>query len=450
MKRVVAITLVMLMVLAVFGGCGGAETTSSSLPESSAGESSIVTSDWPSGYPFKEGAFEGKTLTIMDTRNDSIFGEFEEATGAKIEIVKPLDLVVEVTAGIGPHIGSKGTDYVNLDINILRPVSDVLDLNEDIYKGKLNEGVVEAYSINDTVYGFGANNLTGASGPMLTIVYNKDLFEEKGLEDPYELYKAGRWSFEEFEKACKALTYDSDDDGEIDKYAVYLQYYNYGFPYYASVGGDVELIDWKEDGTPRVKITDADVVESFTFFDEIEEKYTVPYSVALPDALVDGTVAMFVHYGSWVAAPVIEALGSDGVGYVPFPYAPSNTSKEVSAFSIDTVRFFTNNLPDENIELAEEWIKYRYFWKRFDVDYEAELNKYIENRYCGNKEWYEFDKELSENAFYGNMALFGTRAYNIFHGIYSRTVDKSYEQFAKEKQPTLQYSIDTVYESIGK
>lgn len=40
----------------------------------------------------------------------------------------------------------------------------------------------------------------------MLIYYNKDLFLEKGLKTPTELYKEGNWNYEEFLKAARSLT----------------------------------------------------------------------------------------------------------------------------------------------------------------------------------------------------------------------------------------------------
>ncbi|MFD2327909.1 extracellular solute-binding protein [Cohnella sp. GCM10020058] len=44
------------------------------------------------------------------------------------------------------------------------------------------------------------------STPPGMIYYNKTLFKEKGLQTPTELYAEGRWTYEEMEKAAKAIT----------------------------------------------------------------------------------------------------------------------------------------------------------------------------------------------------------------------------------------------------
>jgi len=44
------------------------------------------------------------------------------------------------------------------------------------------------------------------STPPMILFYNKNLFKEKGLKTPTELYKEGNWTYDEFQKAAKAIT----------------------------------------------------------------------------------------------------------------------------------------------------------------------------------------------------------------------------------------------------
>ncbi|MEI2398528.1 MULTISPECIES: sugar ABC transporter substrate-binding protein [Paenibacillus] len=65
----------------------------------------------------------------------------------------------------------------------------------DIYPSTL-----DIFKREDRLYGI------PFSTPPVLIYYNKDLFLEKGLKTPTELYKEGKWNYEEFLKAARSLT----------------------------------------------------------------------------------------------------------------------------------------------------------------------------------------------------------------------------------------------------
>lgn len=52
------------------------------------------------------------------------------------------------------------------------------------------------------------------------VVFNKDLIEAEGLEDPYELYDSGQWTFEKLTEMARRLTRDTDGDGVVDQYGL--------------------------------------------------------------------------------------------------------------------------------------------------------------------------------------------------------------------------------------
>ncbi|WP_340022426.1 sugar ABC transporter substrate-binding protein [Paenibacillus sp. FSL K6-1096] len=66
---------------------------------------------------------------------------------------------------------------------------------EDIYPSTL-----DIFKREDRLYGI------PFSTPPVLIYYNKDLFLEKGLKTPTELYKEGKWNYDEFLKAARSLT----------------------------------------------------------------------------------------------------------------------------------------------------------------------------------------------------------------------------------------------------
>ena len=50
------------------------------------------------------------------------------------------------------------------------------------------------------------------------LAFNMQMLEDNNLEDPRELYKRGEWTWDKFIEYCKALTQDTDGDGQTDQY----------------------------------------------------------------------------------------------------------------------------------------------------------------------------------------------------------------------------------------
>ncbi len=52
------------------------------------------------------------------------------------------------------------------------------------------------------------------------VVFNRDLIEAEGLDDPYELYENGEWTFEKVTEMARKATRDTDGDGVIDQWGL--------------------------------------------------------------------------------------------------------------------------------------------------------------------------------------------------------------------------------------
>jgi ABC-type glycerol-3-phosphate transport system substrate-binding protein len=74
-----------------------------------------------------------------------------------------------------------------------------LDLYHDNF---FHQSMIGAGTWNGKVYGSYLDHNDNING----IFYNKDMIAAKGLEEPYDLYKKGEWTFSKFEEYIKELT----------------------------------------------------------------------------------------------------------------------------------------------------------------------------------------------------------------------------------------------------
>ncbi len=112
-----------------------------------------------------------------------------------------------VAAGNPPDIASI-TDSSALNFmygNITQPLNKYMDPKDPYLNW--NPTLLDLYSVDGNVYGIPDYWIS-----TFFIYYNKTLFEEQGIEDPYELYKKGKWDFAKFrEIAKKATLYEKDN-----------------------------------------------------------------------------------------------------------------------------------------------------------------------------------------------------------------------------------------------
>lgn len=151
--------------------------------------------------------YYGGTLTDDDKK---VAAEFKKQYGItiKYEVMGWAEfnakIAQRVAAGNPCDTGTM-TDASALNFmygNIAQPLNKYMDLNDAYWdKNSLKE-----FSIGSKIYGVPTYGVS-----TFFIYYNKTLFQEQGIPDPYKLYQQGKWTFSKFrEIAKKATLYEKD------------------------------------------------------------------------------------------------------------------------------------------------------------------------------------------------------------------------------------------------
>ncbi len=89
--------------------------------------------------------------------------------------------------------------------NLAQPINDYLVTSDKVWDGG---SCFNNFTFNKKIYGIGWHSQEDIN---FWIYYNKTLFEENNIEDPYELYKAGKWNIDAFKRvATKATIFEAD------------------------------------------------------------------------------------------------------------------------------------------------------------------------------------------------------------------------------------------------
>lgn len=161
----------------------------------------ITVTDYPrldveTGYKY---SWIMKKIKIFEKNNPGVIIDF-----------KPLDpefghveLETAINTNSCPDIAPVGANYEIISKKVLEPLDKYYDKDKI---GKYKPYVMEAIKYDNTIWGF----------PYMMESYclflNLDLFSERGIEAP----KDGNWTYEEFVKVLKELTYDKNGDGKVD------------------------------------------------------------------------------------------------------------------------------------------------------------------------------------------------------------------------------------------
>ena len=95
---------------------------------------------------------------------------------------------------------------------LLEPLDEYLPIEDERY-------FITEYGWDGHVYGMKAKSTNYTyrdAGELYGVWFNKDLFEDNGVETPLELYEKGEWTIDAMIDLAEELTFDSDRDGAND------------------------------------------------------------------------------------------------------------------------------------------------------------------------------------------------------------------------------------------
>ncbi len=205
--------------------------------------------------------------------------------------------------------------------------------------------------------------------------FNMQMLEENGLEDPRKLYEKGEWTWDKFIEYCKALTQDTDGDGQIDQY---------GFDGYA--GGEVFENLMMSNGATIASgttetLTSAPVGEALKMLQDMYITYNVcaPYDFegepheTNRKAYREGKCGFF-PMAAWIASDGEDYDYNNEVGYtLPFdvayvrwPVGPSGNKDTNAGKNATSGEYY---IIPANVQEPKLVIDFLYdYWNWFDGD----------------------------------------------------------------------------------
>lgn len=180
-------------------------------------------------FVFPKLSFKNKTVRVMTTSDVAapkyVKDKLKSQYGLTLqeEYVGWSEIPTKLSAAV---LGNQAPDLVryrsdNPDMpsfivkNLVQPIDEFVDLNNVIYKDLA--GYYEQTKWNDKHYLL-IDDITNGS----FVFYNKKLFNDYNVEDPWELYKAGKWDWDKFASLSVKFKDDTDKDGEQDRYGFTL------------------------------------------------------------------------------------------------------------------------------------------------------------------------------------------------------------------------------------
>lgn len=240
------------------------------------------------------------------------------------------------------------TDATSLSFmyqGLCMPIDEYLDLDDPIW----DKDVLEAYSMNGHYYAVNTGEIE-----TFFIYYNKSLFEELSLPDPYELYQNGEWTYEKLREIAKKATIYDDDNTTVKTYGIGTHAREV---FVLSNGG--KFIDWDEEqGTYVSTLKSAATIAGLNFLRDLIADGSMEPSIQGFTEFPARRIAMFVERPmNAIANYDLLNTMNDEIGVVPFPQGPN--ADKVYAPSI----FVTNFVPT-NAKNPLGGMAWNYFYAR--------------------------------------------------------------------------------------
>lgn len=254
----------------------------------------------------------------------------DEFSAAVLAGDKYADIIIAPTWELGRHINGKRL----VDLNTIPN----LDISKDYWQ-EFNTAKLLTY--DNKTFGTAAPFANQGDEVWVT-AFNKNMIQELGLENPYDLVKNNQWTFEKMLEMEKAAKRDMNGDGVMDsndRYGLATGHdWDIAVALYLASGN--KIIDVGQDGKMKYAVNTPKAYETIdtikkmtkrgdTFFPKKEGEDMDAYVKAFADSK-----ALFLMYsrGRGVIDPIYEM--KDDFGFVPMPMG-NNTDKYLSWVSHD-------------------------------------------------------------------------------------------------------------------
>ncbi len=270
----------------------------------------------------------------MKSQNDAVF---EASMEAKAAFEEKYGGTVEV-------IGVTWDQQLQkcIDMQQAGDAPDLVLMYESVFHGAVQQGIIQNidayvtpedyayYPISEENYMWGGNHYAVPIKPYLKhITFNRTLFEYEGLEAPDELYAKGEWTFDKFLEAGRALTQDTDGDGEINQWG--FSGYGDTMSHFivANHGALLNIDQANKKVTSGLK--NPETLEALTYLGDMMNNVSPMWML--------GESEMFGYFDNNALGMIVGKEIQDArqlpfdVGMVPYPAGPSGSTDEVYVYS---------------------------------------------------------------------------------------------------------------------
>ncbi len=342
-KKVTTLVLLLVIVSVVMTGCAG------NSDDKNNGQTEYKIDDYTSHLAVED--YDGYDFRIL-VRPNSVTDQYVEEETADIvaDAVYKRNKLVEDMYNINivatESSGSSETDALNTILagddayDLIFPHSSsafsyavqksVVNFNEmdaiHMEKPWWSKDIIDSCNINGNLYVLDGDISTQRLSCSTSMFFNKRIFDDLGLEYPYQMVRDNEWTFEEFSKIVKKGAKDLNGDGVIDfdndQFGLAAGEWSYGIS--ALYTGGQRIYRKNADGIPMLTVNTSKTVDIYDKFFDLVDSDEVYYQVTgqpMYEGRVEGIFregrAMFAD-GTLGNAKNFRAM-EDNFGIIPLP-----------------------------------------------------------------------------------------------------------------------------------
>ena len=193
----------------------------------------------------------------------------------------------------------------------------------DTSKEWWSQDIIDSCSVNGHLYVLDGDISTKRLYYAYNVFFNKRIFDDLGLEYPYQMVRDGTWTFDAFAKLVKQGSKDLNGDGVLSEPEDQFGYYaiDWYAPFSVLYGGGQRIYSKDATGIPKLSLNTPKTIEIFSKFFNLantDDVYMRLADVRMPssDLFRDGK-AMFADKSLGEAKNLRDM--SDEFGILPYP-----------------------------------------------------------------------------------------------------------------------------------
>lgn len=385
-RRLLSILLAIVMIIAcggIMSGCGEKDPAIEGAVD--LGGRTIKILSW------------GKTLggVYVDPDDTSELGEIKKERLAEMEELYNCKFELELmdaaeisnkftTAALSGEAIADLIAVRNASVSALLNNNLLLALDEyfDFSKPQFNQNAKKLTTVDGKVYGFSTEYTNHVENALF---FNKRIFDDVGLEYPYEMVEKKTWTIDVFEEYLKKATV-LNSDGTTAINGMYGFTYNGDtLPKFLTCFG-AEFAKLQDDGSFKSGVSDKEMTEALEFVrrNMFENKYI--YNVSGNASWTEGATMFKEGKVAMLMGEVTKGGNSfddmtDDFGVVPLPLGPGQTEYTVGAM-YENLFVMPDSLDATTAQAIAHMVTYIHAMPSEDEEENAELLKRsIENNY---------------------------------------------------------------------